>query len=79
MRVALRKWGNSLAVRLPVTAARAMAVTDGSEVELVLEGKQLVIRRVDPNTSLTELLERVTPENLHGEVSTGTPRGREVW
>jgi antitoxin MazE len=56
-----------------------MAVTDGSEVELVLEGKQLVIRRVDPNTSLTELLERVTPENLHGEVSTGTPRGREVW
>jgi antitoxin MazE len=79
MRDALRKWGNSLAVRLPVTAARAMAVTDGSEVELVLEGKQLVIRRVDPNTSLTELLERVTPENLHGEVSTGTPRGREVW
>jgi antitoxin MazE len=79
MRVALRKWGNSLAVRLPVTAARAMAVTDGSEVELVLEGKQLVIRRVDPGTSLTELLERVTPENMHGEVSTGTPRGREVW
>ncbi len=79
MRVALRKWGNSLAVRLPATAARVMAVTDGSEVELVLDGQQLVIRRVDPHTSLGALLERVTPDNLHGEVSTGAPRGREVW
>ncbi len=79
MRVALRKWGNSLAVRLPATAARAMAVRDGSEVELVLDGQQLVIRRVDPATSLTALLERVTPENVHGEVSTGGPRGHEVW
>lgn len=79
MRVALRRWGNSLAVRLPATAARAMAVRDGSEVELVLEGQQLVIRPVDPGASLSALLARVTPENLHGEVSTGTPRGQEVW
>ncbi|MBL8981705.1 MAG: AbrB/MazE/SpoVT family DNA-binding domain-containing protein [Gemmatimonadetes bacterium] len=79
MRVSLRKWGNSLAVRLPATAARAMAVSDGSELELVLDGQQLIIRRVDPGESLSALLERVTPDNRHGEVSTGEPRGREVW
>ena len=28
---------------------------------------------------LKYLLERVTPENLHGEVSTGESVGREFW
>ncbi|MCC6316977.1 MAG: AbrB/MazE/SpoVT family DNA-binding domain-containing protein [Gemmatimonadaceae bacterium] len=79
MRVAIRKWGNSLAVRLPVAAVRVMAVSDGSEVELALDGQQLLIRRVDPSASLGALLAGVTPENLHGEVSTGRPRGHEVW
>lgn len=28
---------------------------------------------------LEELLRRVTPENIHGEVDTGEPVGREFW
>lgn len=29
--------------------------------------------------ALEALLERITPENMHGEVDTGRPLGREVW
>jgi antitoxin MazE len=29
--------------------------------------------------SLDDLLRDVTPENLHGEIDWGEPRGREVW
>jgi antitoxin component of MazEF toxin-antitoxin module len=28
---------------------------------------------------LSELLEKVTSKNLHGEVDTNGPMGREVW
>ena len=28
---------------------------------------------------LDELLEGITPENLHDEVQTGRPQGREIW
>jgi antitoxin component of MazEF toxin-antitoxin module len=28
---------------------------------------------------LSELLAKVTTKNLHGEVATGEPIGREVW
>lgn len=39
------KWGNSLAVRIPAPFARELQVVEGSEIELRLEGRMLVIER----------------------------------
>ncbi len=39
------KWGNSLAVRIPAPFARELQVVEGSEVELRLEGRTLVVQR----------------------------------
>ena len=33
----------------------------------------------EPFSTLDELLDGITPENLHGEIGTGNPVGKEVW
>ena len=36
-------------------------------------------RRIEKERHLNELLEKITPDNLHGEVNFGEPVGRERW
>jgi antitoxin MazE len=80
MRVRVQKWGNSLALRIPAAFARQTGVRSGSEVELELDGKRLIITPTPAGPySLAELLSGVTDENLHGAVDTGKPEGGEVW
>jgi antitoxin component of MazEF toxin-antitoxin module len=35
--------------------------------------------RAVPKKSLTQLLAKITPENLHGEIQTGPAVGAETW
>jgi len=73
----VQKWGNSLGIRIPKSLALKVGLEEGSEVDLDVEDGHLVIK---PKTAaLDELLAQVTPENLHKEVSTGDPQGRESW
>lgn len=77
MKTFIRTWGNSLAVRIPKTFAISMGIDSGKEVELSLASNGLHI--VLPERNLHALLDRVTPENMHGEVQTGSAVGKEVW
>lgn len=80
MRVQLQKWGNSLALRIPKPFAEDMGVREGTAVQLSVSEGRLVaapIRR--RKTRLKDLLAGVTKANLHDEVDTGRPMGREVW
>lgn len=73
----VKKWGNSLGIRIPKSLAMKVGIEEGTEVDLDIEEGHLVIK---PKTaSLDELLAHVTPDNLHKEVSTGEPQGRESW
>lgn len=75
----IQKWGNSLAIRIPRGFAEQLMVQHGSEVDLSLNGDQLVIKPRRSRPSLSVLLAQVTDENIHAEVATGKPTGREVW
>lgn len=79
MRVPVRKWGNSLAVRIPKALAADTRLGPGTEVDVAVEGGRLVLTPVAPAPSLDDLLARVTEENAHGEVGTGRRVGREAW
>lgn len=79
MRLAIRRWGNSLALRLPAAVLREVELAEGSEVNVAVEGQQLLITKVAPLVTLDQLLADVTPENVHGEIPAGPPRGREIW
>jgi antitoxin MazE len=80
MRARVQRWGNSLALRIPKAFATETGLESGSEVELTLDDGRLIVTPLAPTSyDLDELLAQVTPENLHGEVDTGSSVGDEAW
>ena len=76
----LKKWGNSLALRIPSGMAEDARLSDGTEVEIALRGGRLVVEPVaEPEVTLDALVAGITPENLHGVQFDDHPRGAEVW
>ncbi|MDR7479196.1 MAG: AbrB/MazE/SpoVT family DNA-binding domain-containing protein [Armatimonadota bacterium] len=76
----MRKWGNSLAVRIPKPLAAEAGLEEGAGVDMRAADGRLVLTPVRPGRfHLRTLLARVTKANLHGEIETGGPVGREVW
>ncbi|HEX2891296.1 AbrB/MazE/SpoVT family DNA-binding domain-containing protein [Vineibacter terrae] len=78
MRVIVKKWGNSAAVRIPaaVMAAASLAVDDVVDVREV--GGRIVIEPVRRD-ELATLVDGITLENLHGDVSFGRAVGKEPF
>jgi antitoxin MazE len=80
MRTKIVKWGNSLGLRIPKAYAEDIQVTEGTGVELSLEGGCLVVRVLpDSGTDLDQLLAGVNEENLHAEIESGDAVGDEHW
>ena len=80
MRTKVQKWGNSLAIRVPRPFAEELGLRQDSDVDLLLEQKELVVKPVPtPRFTLGGLLAGVTDANRHHEVETFGPVGDEAW
>jgi len=80
MRTRVQKWGNSLALRIPKSFANEVGLQKETAVEVSLTDGKLVITPVtEPKPTLKHLLAKVTEENLHHEVDTGSAAGAETW
>jgi antitoxin MazE len=80
MKTHVKKWGNSLALRIPKTIAEETGLRAEATVELsVAKGKLIVRPIVTPPLTLEELLQSVTDENLPTEWKTGRAVGKEAW
>jgi antitoxin MazE len=80
MRTKVQKWGNSLALRIPKPFADEVGLQPDTAVEVSLEkGKLVVSRSRSSPIRLEELLQGITPGNLHREVDSGKPVGNEAW
>jgi len=76
----VRKWGNSLGIRIPKALAQEAGVAADSEVEITTtEGKILISPLRKKSLSLRQLLSKVTDANLHEEMESGNPVGKESW
>ena len=73
----ISKLENGLAVRIPDAIARQWGVHEGSAIEVIPQGEQLILSKKPYD--LDSLLSQITPENLHAEQDFGAPRGREEW
>ena len=75
------KWGNSLAVRIPKPVTDQVRLKRGTNVEVVALNGDVVVRPAERRRKLRleDLLKRVTRKNIHPEIQTGPPRGREIW
>ncbi len=81
MRSRLKKWGNSLALRIPSHLVKELGIHEDTQVEVRCEDGQLLVVPVTkvPQFSLHELLKKVTKSNLHNETETGDAIGNEEW
>jgi antitoxin MazE len=80
VKVKVQRWGHSLAVRIPKSFAAETRIQQDTEVELSIDKGRVIISPLAPRViTLEELLEGVTPENLHGEFETGPTVGAEAW
>jgi len=78
MTATIQKWGNSLALRIPLAIAKQIQVREGDPVTLKVGGSGFTVRAAPKRLKLDDLLEQVTPENLHGATDWGAGVGREV-
>jgi len=83
MKVKLAKWGNSLGVRVPKAAADAAGLKAGTEVDVLVDGGELRIRRSIPLThyrleDLIAEMDRLGPENRPELVDWGPDVGAEI-
>ena len=76
----ISKWGNSLAVRIPLAIAKQAGLGEGDAVTLELDRDGGVVLRPAPRKyELSELVSRITPKNRHRESDWGPPQGEESW
>ncbi len=80
MKTRVKKWGNSLALRIPKSFANEVGLQKETSVDVSLADGRLIITPVaKPKPALNELLAKITKDNLHHEVDTGSPVGNELW
>lgn len=80
MQTKVKKWGNSLALRIPKAFADEMSISLNSPVEIsIVEGNLVIAPLPQKEFSLHELLAEISEDNLHHEVETGEPVGNEAW
>ena len=80
MKTRIHKWGNSLALRIPKSFATEVGLERETSIEMSLVNGKLVITPIAiPEPNLKQLLAKVTKENLHHEVDTGSVLGNETW
>jgi len=80
MKTRVQKWGNSLALRIPKSFADEVGLLKETAVEVSLvDGKIVVTRLAERKPTLEQLLSKVTEDNLHHEIDTGSAVGKETW
>jgi len=78
MEAVVKKWGNSLGIRIPNFIARELSLEDGSFVKINEKDNEIIITPIKKNR-LSDMLEKINEQNLHTEIDTGEPVGNEAW
>lgn len=75
----IRKWGNSLGLRLPKSVLEEAGLAEGTPVGIKVKDGAVVIAAVkQPRYLLKSLLDGVGADNLHQDEGFGEPHGREL-
>ena len=76
MDIQIKKWGNSLALRIPQKIAELSNIKENSTIELQVKEGTIILKAKE--LKLEDLLSQITPENLHKEIDFGLPAGIEL-
>ena len=80
MKTVVKKWGNSVAIRIPSAVIQAMQLDLDELVDVREEAGRIVIEPVRQKSyDLNALLKEITAKNRHKAADFGAPLGKEVW
>jgi antitoxin MazE len=80
MRIVVRKWGNSAAVRIPASVMAEASLELDQTVEVREEGGRIVIEPIRaPANDLDAMLDAMRPDTFPEDLDFGPPKGREIW
>ena len=79
METVVRKWGNSLGIRVPNYFVRKLSLNDGSRLSINSNGNEIIIKPVQKTQNLAEMLSKINRQNQHEEIAVSGPAGKEVW
>ena len=77
----IKKWGNSLAIRIPQVAVKEMKIKEGVPVDFNFDENKITIipkKKKKRKYTLAELVSKITPENRYEEIDFGPPVGKEI-
>lgn len=75
----IKRWGKSLAVRIPGPLAKQLQIQAGTPVQMRIERGALVLRpQTRPRYRLADLVRQIKRHQLHGEIDFGPDVGCEV-
>jgi antitoxin MazE len=69
MQIAIAKWGNSAAIRIPSKVLTQISAQIGNNLEVKVEGNKIILEPV--NATLEDLLAQITIDNRHAELIEG--------
>lgn len=78
MRVFIKKWGNSAAVRIPASVMAVANISIDTKVDIREESGRIIIEPIQED-ELAMLVADIKPDNLHNEVDFGPTLGKEVF
>jgi antitoxin MazE len=78
METIVKKWGNSLGIRIPNLIVRELSLKDCSFVDIKDRKGEIIIKPKEKN-KLSEILSKINEKNIHAEVETNGPIGNEIW
>jgi antitoxin MazE len=73
----IKKWGNSLSVRVPKKFAKKLNIQNGSNIQMDLKNGSLVITK-EP-TELECMLSKINEQNKHNQMFDDNTIGKEAW
>ena len=79
METQIGKWGNSLAVRIPLAFVREAQLQEGAIVDVRVSEGRLIVTPIRRKYSLDQLVAGITPENRHVETDWSKAVGNEAW
>ena len=79
MQATIKKWGNSLGLRLPSELLKEIGLSDGSKVILSKSGNDILVHKDSSKLTLDKLFEGYKEEYFPEEVEFDNDIGNEVW
>jgi antitoxin MazE len=79
MKTKIKKWGNSLALRIPKALAEDSHLYIGSTVDVSVQNNLLVVKSINEKYTLANLVSKISSDNVHHDVNTFKSTGKEVW